>query len=258
MSLRDFSEPSQPLHTDPTGNGTGLGSFHTVNPEDREPSNMPQIVGALAVVLMVGAAGIGLYAYSGSSTQPKPVVADNSLPQPPAQAGAPIAPPPAPPALQADNTPTPAADTAPVPAPTKEASVKAIRHHKVARASDDSSSSSTSTADNSANANSSQMASSAAQTRMSADSTQATTQAPAHQAVTAPSSATPLPAAPQPSPSDVASNNAQATQPVQSATPTPEQGNAGQQQPAQQQPVQQTPAQQAPVEQSGAAQAPAQ
>ena len=93
MSLRDFNEPPEPmaLHTDPAGNSAGLGSFHTTSPEDREPSNTPKIVGALAVALMVGAAGIGLYAYSGSS-QPKPVVADNNLPQPPAPAAAPVAP----------------------------------------------------------------------------------------------------------------------------------------------------------------------
>ena len=34
-------------------------SFHTVNPEEREPNNTPKIVGAVAVALMVGAAGCG-------------------------------------------------------------------------------------------------------------------------------------------------------------------------------------------------------
>ena len=234
MSLRDFNEPSRSLHADPAGNGAGLGSFHTTNPQDRAPNNMPKIVGAFAVALMVGAAGVGLYAYSGSSVQPKPAMADNNLPQPPA--AAPVVPPPAPPAQQADNAPAPAAaDTVPQPAPVKEASTKPIRHHKAG-----------STVDDNANAGSSQMASSAAQTRMSADSTQATTQAPAQQAVTA-TSAPSLPAAPQPSPSNVASNNAQASQPAQSAAP--EQNNAAQQQ---------QPTQQAPVGQSGAAQAPAQ
>src|SRR5215471_18223586 len=93
MSLRDFNDPSLPLHTDAAGNGAGLGSFHTTHPEEREPSHTPQIAGAVIVALMVGAAAVGLYAYSGSS-HPNPVVANNSLPQPPA-------PPPAPPAQQA-------------------------------------------------------------------------------------------------------------------------------------------------------------
>jgi len=256
MSLRDFNEPSQPissLHTEPAGNGAGLNSFHTIHPEERAPNNTPKIVGAVAVALMVGAAGIGLYAYSGPSS-PKPVVADNNLPQPPAQAAAPVAPPPAPPAQQAaDNSmpaPAPAAsDNTPAPAPVKEASAKPIRHHKALSRDAD-----TSTADNSANASSSQMASSAGQTRLNADSTGVTTQPQQQQAVTTPS-ATPLPAAPQPSPSDVASNNNQATQPVQSAAPAPETPTV--QQPAQQQPAQQAPSPQQP-EQAGAAPAPAQ
>ncbi len=49
MSLRDFNSPSDDrpmaLNNDPTGNGSGLGSFHTVNPEDREPNNTGKIVG---------------------------------------------------------------------------------------------------------------------------------------------------------------------------------------------------------------------
>ena len=139
MSLRDFNEPSQPigtLHTDPSGNSAGLDAFHTVHPEERAPNNTPKIVGALAVALMVGAAGIGLYAYSGSSAQPKPVVADNSLPQPPA-AAAPVAPPPAP-AQQADNSPAPApataTDSTPAPAPVKQ--LRSSRSHHMASNTD--------------------------------------------------------------------------------------------------------------------------
>ena len=248
MSLRDFNEPSEPvaLHTDPSGNSAGLAGFHTTNPEEREPSNTPKIVGALAVALMVGVAGIGLYAYSGSSQQAKPVVADNSLPQP--AAAAPIAPPAAP-AQQAANTPAdtsapaPAAATdnsTPAPAPVKEAAAKPIRHH-----ASDSNATDSKTASN---------ASDASSVRMNADSTQST-QAPAQQAaVQAPAqqaAATPLPPAPQPSPSDVASNNTQPNQGVQSAAPAPDataQSNAAPQQPAQQAPAQQ---QAAPVEQTG-------
>jgi hypothetical protein len=258
MSLRDFNEPSDPtaLHTDPSGNSAGLGGFHTTNPEEREPNNTSKIVGALAVALMVGVAGVGLYAYSGSSQQAKPVVADNNLPQP--AAAAPVAPPPAP-AQQAANTPadtsTPAPvastdNSAPAPAPVKEASVKPARHH----ASD---SSASSAVDNSKTASN---ASDAAKVRMNADSTQST-QAPAQQAaVQAPAqqaAATPLPPAPQPSPSDIASANSQPNQGVQSAAPAPDaaaQNNTAQQQPAQQAPAQQA----APVEQSGTAPAPAQ
>jgi hypothetical protein len=216
MSLRDFNEPSQPigtLHTDPSGNSAGLNAFHTIHPEERAPNNTPKIVGALAVALMVGAAGIGLYAYSGSSSQPKPVVADNNLPQPPAAASAPIAPPPQ---QAADNSaPAPAAtDNTPAPTPVKEASAKPVKHRMAS------------------NTGSTQTSSDASSVRMNADSTQAS-QAPAQQAAIAPS-ATPLPAAPQPSPSDVASNNSQASQPVQSAAP-----DATAQQPS------------APVEQAG-------
>ena len=60
MSLRDFNSSSEDrpviLNHEPMGNGGGLGAFHTVNPEDREPNNTPKIIGALAVALMVGAA----------------------------------------------------------------------------------------------------------------------------------------------------------------------------------------------------------
>ncbi len=64
MSLRDFNSPSDDpiaLHNSPQGNGGGLGNFHTIHPEEREPNNTPKIVGALAVALMIGAAGVGLF-----------------------------------------------------------------------------------------------------------------------------------------------------------------------------------------------------
>jgi len=74
ISLCDFNSPSDgpiTLHNSPQGNGSGLGNFHTTNPEDREPNNTPKIVGALAVALMIRAAGVGLFAYaSGSSNKP--------------------------------------------------------------------------------------------------------------------------------------------------------------------------------------------
>ena len=238
MSLRDLNESSRPLNTDPAGNSAGLNSFHTINPEEREPSHTPQIVGAIAVVLMVGAAAVGLYAYSGSP-HPKPAVADNSLPQPPA-------PPPAAQQAAADtnanaNTPadtmTPAATAAannstPDAAPAKEASSKPARLH---RHHGDESGDSTLAG---AAPSSSQTASNGASVRMSADSTK-TGLAPAQEnAVQAPSQqATPLPSTPQPSPSDVAANNAQSGQVIpQSATTAsdlPAQSSAAQQQPAQ-------------------------
>ena len=84
MSLRDdfntpaFDDPTA-LHHEPLGNGAGLSDFHTVNVEEKERSNTPKIVGAVAVALMVGAAAVGLYANMGHST--KPVVADNAVPK---------------------------------------------------------------------------------------------------------------------------------------------------------------------------------
>ncbi|HKQ09931.1 MAG TPA: hypothetical protein VJS85_01970, partial [Rhizomicrobium sp.] len=69
MSLRDFQTPYSDdpaaLHHMPKGNETGLESFHTVQPEDIEPNNMPKIVGAVAVALMVSAAGMAFYASQG-------------------------------------------------------------------------------------------------------------------------------------------------------------------------------------------------
>jgi hypothetical protein len=85
MSLRDFNPADDRpnlLRTQPLGNGAGLGNFHTVNPEDAEPSNKPKIVGVLAVALMVGVAGVALYTRSPSPSQP--IAVANNLSAPPA------------------------------------------------------------------------------------------------------------------------------------------------------------------------------
>src|SRR5580693_7501570 len=97
MSLRDFnSADGHPifLQNQPLGNGAGLGNFHTVNPEDAEPSNTSKIVGVLVVALMVGVAGVALYARSTSPPQPLPVSAASNLPAPPATPLSPAAIPP--------------------------------------------------------------------------------------------------------------------------------------------------------------------
>jgi hypothetical protein len=209
MSLRDFNTPASDdpiaLHNEPLGNGAGLSDFHTVNVEESERSNTPKIVGAVAVALMVGAAAVGLYAYSGPST--KPVVADNTLPK-----TAPVAPPPQQTAMAQDNSasapapqsaaPTPPPAATPSPAATTEPATPAPVHtasrssHRIKSAS------------------ASEPASDAASVRMSADTTQAT-QAPREAQVTPQpaqqAQATPLPAAPTPSPSDVASNGGQSS-----------------------------------------------
>lgn len=206
MSLRDFnnapfSDDPTALHNAPSGNGAGLKSFHTTQPEDIEPNNMPKIVGAVVVALMVGVAGVALYAHSGN--QPKPVVAANmpsATPSAPAEA--------APAAMTPDaNTPPPAAKTPPpapaaamtpaekTPAPVKSASIAKKKH--VASIASSSSSD----------------ASSAAATRMSADSSQSTVQPQQQQAVTQPT-------APQPSPSDVATNNTRSGAAVPSGATT--------------------------------------
>jgi hypothetical protein len=200
MSLRDFNSPSEDrpiiLNNEPIGNGSGLEAFHTTNPEDREPNNTGKIVGALAVALMLGAAGVYAYSVSGKS-ETKQVVAANTLPAP--AAPAPVAaqtPPPAAPQQDAMTTPsdatTPAtktADARPDVAPVKTASAKPV---KVRTAKADTSSD----------------ASSGVAQRMSADTSQpASTPAP-EAAVTAPS----------PSPNDVASNTATpAVSPAQTA-----------------------------------------
>src|SRR5438094_862685 len=132
MSLRDFHAPSSAdpiaLHNAPSGNGAGLNSFHTKQPEDIAPSNTPKIVGAVAVALLIGAAGVALYA--GSSSRPKAVVAASNPPATPAPAApAPAAPAPAamtPDANMPASTP-PASTQAATPAPA--APVKTARRH---------------------------------------------------------------------------------------------------------------------------------
>ena len=222
MSLRDFntvppSDDPIALHNEPMGNGSGLSAFHTVSPEEREPNNTPKIVGAVAVALLVGAAAVGLYAYSGPSS--KSVVANNSLPQtapvtPPQQtamtdnsapANAPAAPinaAPPPPA------PAPAASTEmPKPAPVRTASV---RHSHIRSASSEGISGGMSTPSAS---------SQTAQVPQPAQTTPVPEQA----------QATPLPAAPTPSPSDVASNRAAVPNNGTTASDIPQASTAPQQ-----------------------------
>ena len=70
-----------------------LGSFHTTSPEDRAPNNTGKVIGALAVALMVGAAGV--YVYSVSTPAPKPKITVAQLPNtPPPAKVAETAPPP--------------------------------------------------------------------------------------------------------------------------------------------------------------------
>ena len=208
MSLRDIHTPNDDklviLNAEPMGNGGGLGDFHTVSPEDREPNNTPKILGGLVVALMLGAAGA--YVYSVSGHQPKQIVAANSLPAPsaPAPAAAP-APMPAPDNNQAANTPAPqaapATDTKP--APVRSAAVTRTR---AASAPD----------------------MGAAQARMSADSTPAVQ--PQQQAVVTPVE----PVSPQPPASALANNNVQqpATEVAPPATPQADAAPAQDQQPA--------------------------
>ena len=236
MSLRDFNNapfPNDPhaLHNEPLGNGAGLDSFHTVQPEDIEPNNTPKIIGGIAVALMIGVAGIALYASSGS--HPQAVVATNTLPPAPIAQPAPT-PAPAAMAPDADTSVTPsaaadkAADNSPAPAaPVKTASLP--KKHSVA--SDTSSDAVKESPKQSASAN----ADNAASARMAADSSQSTAQPQQQQAVSEP---TP----PSPSPSDVATNNTQSGVSVpQNATTASDM--AGAQQPQQQsQPQAQPPA----------------
>jgi hypothetical protein len=202
MSLRDFNQADDrpiSLQNEPVGNGSGLGSFHTVNPEDVAPSNTPKIVGALAVALIVGAAGIGVYSFSGS----KPVTMASNQPTSAPAASAPIAPPPPQQAADATkaakaattdpnsmraamgktpdsaNNMPPPEPSAPVKTKMKTASAKPVRSTRSASALPGS-----------------------ASARMAADSNQASPQ-PQQQAVIA------QPVSPTPSPSDVATTNTQ-------------------------------------------------
>ena len=198
MSLRDFNSADDriiPLQHEPLGNADGLGSFHTVNPENLEPSNTPKIVGALAVALMIGVAGISLYAHSGSSMQIKPVVTASNVP-----ATAPV--------QQAAISPDanmPA--SAPVtPPPSAEATKQATKAAKTATADPNSlRAAQVQTPAKSASTTRSHPATdggSAASDRMAADSSQSNAQPQQQQAVINP---------PTPSPSDVATTNTQSS-----------------------------------------------
>jgi len=176
MSLRDFNTPYSDdpiaLHHTPGGNETGLESFHTIQPEDIEPNNTPKIVGAIAVALMVSAAGVALYASQGHHA--KQVVAAAAP-----VASAPVAPAPA--AAPSSDALTPAPDAV---APAKSAAAESVAPKaapvKTARRAP---------------------SSDAVSARMAAapDVTPATEQ----------TAAIPTPVSPTPSPSDVATNNTQ-------------------------------------------------
>jgi DNA-binding protein HU-beta len=228
MSLRDFNaidDDPISLHSQPLGNESGLGTFHTVQPEDAAPSNTPKIVGGLAVALMIGVAGFGFYyqANSSSSLQPKPVVTASNVPAP----AAPIAPDAQsdaqqaaqaakaakaatadPDSLRAAQVKTPAAASMDqMPAPAKTASAKPARSRAAASTG-------------------------AASSRMSADFNQ-TSKAAAQQPVVTPTA---------PSPSDVATTNTQSSVAVPSDATTASDipAPAPQEQPA---PAQPSPAQ---------------
>jgi hypothetical protein len=140
MSLRDFNSPANDrpvaLNHEPNGNGTGLGEFHTVHPEETEPNNTGKIVGALAVALMVGAAGIYAYTISGHAANPAPMQQTASLPKAPPPVAPPAMTAPAPDSTVPDaaapvSTPEPApqpamkaAETKPVEKPVKSAATK--------------------------------------------------------------------------------------------------------------------------------------
>jgi hypothetical protein len=226
MSLRDFNQADDrptSLQNEPVGNGSGLGSFHTVNPEDVAPSNTPKIVGALAVALIVGAAGIAVYSFSGS----KPVTMASNQPASAPVASAPIAPPPQqiadaskaakaattdPNSMRSAMGKTPSAmDNAPArsaPVKTKTASAKPARSTRSSSALPGS-----------------------ASARMAADSNQASQQ-PQQQAVIA------QPVSPTPSPSDVATTNTQSGAAVpQGATTASDMPAASAAAPAQAQPA---------------------
>jgi hypothetical protein len=229
MSLRDFDQANErpiSLQNEPMGNGSGLGTFHTVNPEDVAPSNTPKILGALAVALMVGAAGIGVYSYSGSPA--KPVTVASNQPASAPAAPPPVAPPPA--EQQAAMTPdanasanTPAAAPAPA-APEKTVKTKTASA-KPARSTESASSASALPGGASA--------------RMAADSSQINQQPQQQQA------AVPQPVSPTASPSDVATTN------TQSGVAVPQGATQAQDMPA---PQPATPAAPAPSQQPAPAQ----
>jgi hypothetical protein len=189
-----FPDDPRALHNEPLGNGSGLESFHTTLPEDIEPNKTPKIVGTLAVALMIGVAGTALYMSSGSSTQPKSMVAASNLPAPSPPALTAATPNTTPDVNTAASAPAASAESTPVPvAPANAASVP-MKKHVTARASNDSAAS--------GKGNVASSAGSAASARMAADSSQVNNQ-PQQQA------AIPEPVSPTPSPSDQANNSMQ-------------------------------------------------
>jgi hypothetical protein len=205
MSLRDFnSTDDRPisLQTEPLGNGAGLDAFHTVHPEDVEPSNTPKIVGALAVALIVGAVGVGVYSYSGSPAKPVTMASNQPAPEPvlPAAAPAPQQAADAAKAAKAATTDpnsmraamgktpgaaenTPATTEPAKPMKMRAASAKPARRMEAAE--------------------SASVLPGGASARMAADSGQTSQQPQQQQAVI------PQPVSPTPSPSDVATTNTQ-------------------------------------------------
>lgn len=204
MSLRDIYSNNEPnnvsgnisLHTESQGNGAGLDNFHTVNPEDREPNNTGKIVGALAVALMVGAAGIGLYASSGSSTAPKPMVTARN---------APVLPPPPAPVPQQDAMTTPAdANTPASPSPAAAAPAPMMKAADAAPAKE-----TTKTAD--AAPVKSSKTSKTAKADTSTDNMASQLNSDKSQTVVPKQTAAAEPVSPTPSPNDVASNSTQSS-----------------------------------------------
>ena len=227
MSLRDFnntpaSDDPIALHNEPMGNGSGLATFHTTHPEDREPNNTPKIVGAVALALMMGVAAVGLYASWGSSPEPQKIVADNSLPK-----TAPVAPPPAMAAPANSLTAAPDAAAPDAAAPMPAAAAEAPKPAPVRTAS-------------ARSARSSASIEATAQARMAAATPTQVPQPAQVTPVPEQAQATPLPAAPSPSPSDVASNTpAVLAAPQEPQSSTPQADNAA---PAQDQQSGATPA----------------
>lgn len=191
MSLRDFGPSEErtltlnhePLSHEAGGNGSGLGEFHTVHPEEIEPNNTGKIVGALAVALMVGAAGVYAYTMTGHSANTVPLQQTASLPKP-MPAPPPAMPVPAPemaaPVAEPVAAPAPVTEPAAVERPVKSAAAKTA-----APISD------------------------GASVRMNADSqsTDASQQAAATPIAPAQQAAIPEPVSPAPNPSDLANAN---------------------------------------------------
>jgi len=227
MSLRDFNSTSFPddptsLHHGPAGNETGLENFHTVQPEDVEPNNTPRIIGAVAVALMVGAAGVALYTSQDFHSSKQIVAAAPSMP-------APVAPPPA--AAPVSDATMPAS----APAASPETAVPVQAAAAQAKSAPVKSASAAKPAASSGAASSNASDAMAARMAAANDANQVNSQPQQQAAITAAPEqpgATPLPAGPSPSPSDVATNNTQsgisvpqgATSASDIPTPAPAQG----------------------------------